>query len=138
MSEASQVVLQLGDGQRRELALVRVERGPKSLLVKFENVDDRDAAIALVGARLFVDRRALPPLPEGETYLVDLIGFRVIAPDGEVGRVVDVLVNPSIDSVIIELPNGKRAEQALAPTFVERTDVDARCLYLTTREGLIE
>jgi len=138
LRERRVLTAELPNGTHRELAVQRVERASKGLLVKFEGIDDRDAAKALGGARLLVKRDELPPLAPGEAYLVDLIGFEVIAPDGVVGVVTDVSVNPSVDSVVIELVDGKRVEQALAPTFVERIDGSARRLYLSSRDGLIE
>lgn len=46
-------------------------------LASVEGVADRDAAEALRGARLFVDRNALPPLAEGQYYQADLVGLAV-------------------------------------------------------------
>jgi 16S rRNA processing protein RimM len=48
------------------------------VLVRVEGVTDRDAAQALHGIRLYVDRAALPALVEEEAfYHADLIGLRV-------------------------------------------------------------
>ena len=50
------------------------------VLVRVEGVKDRDAAQALHGTRLYVERAALPPLAESEAetfYHADLIGLRV-------------------------------------------------------------
>jgi 16S rRNA processing protein RimM len=135
--EARQVLAEFPAGERRTLRVQRVDRAPKGVLVKFEGVDDREAAKALGGARLLVERQALPPLEPGDVYLIDLIGYEVLAPDGPIGRVAEVMVNPSVDSVVIELLDGKRAEQALAPPFFDRIDALARRVYLSSRDGLI-
>jgi 16S rRNA processing protein RimM len=134
-SGAERAVLELSSGERRELAIERATGAGKSLLVKFEGVADRDAAAALGGARILLERT---PLAEGEMYLVDLVGAEVIAPDGPVGRVVDVRVNPSVDSLLIETSDGKRLEQPLTPGFIARLDVEARRVYLANRDGLFE
>jgi 16S rRNA processing protein RimM len=48
------------------------------VLVRVEGVKDRDAAQALHGTQLYVERAALPALAEAETfYHADLIGLRV-------------------------------------------------------------
>lgn len=52
------------------------------LLVRIEGVTDRDAAQALHGTRLYVDRAALPEPEEEEFYHADLIGLRVEDPGG--------------------------------------------------------
>lgn len=131
------VVAELPEGGRERLVLERVQWAFKAYLVKFQGVDDRDAARALAGARLLVpkDRLALAP---GEILLVDLVGFEVVLPDGVVGTVVDVKVNPSVDSVIIQLRDATQVEQALAPSFVERLDLEARKLHLFGRDGFID
>ncbi len=66
------------------------------LSARIEGIDDRTAAEALSGTRLFVPRAALPAPAEDEFYHVDLIGLRadVRGPDGDAdrpwGRVRDV------------------------------------------------
>src|SRR5690606_20271504 len=62
------------------------------LLGAVEGVADRDAAAALRGTRLYVERSALP-VPEDveEFYVADLIGLAVETAGGErLGRVSDV------------------------------------------------
>jgi len=81
---------------RRTWRLEVVGRGPgKSggvVLVRVEGVGDRDAAQALHGTELYVERAALPALAEEETfYHADLIGLRVEDAEGrELGRVTAV------------------------------------------------
>ena len=57
--------------------------GRGRLLVSLDAVDDRDAAEALVGARLIVRAGDLPPPAEGEFYYHELAGFRVETTAGE-------------------------------------------------------
>jgi 16S rRNA processing protein RimM len=57
-----------------------------------EGLDDRNAAEALKGARVFVSRSAFPTPDEDEFYWVDLIGLDVVNKDNQaLGRVVDLL-----------------------------------------------
>ncbi|MEO3428098.1 ribosome maturation factor RimM [Pelagibius sp. CAU 1746] len=62
------------------------------VLAKVEGVGDRDAAQALHGTELYVERSALPALAEEETfYHADLIGLSVEDPEGrELGKVAAV------------------------------------------------
>ncbi|MDA0701644.1 MAG: ribosome maturation factor RimM [Proteobacteria bacterium] len=71
---------------------IRLEgRSGGLLLARLNGVEDRNAAEALKGLRLYVPREALPP-PEGdEFYIVDLIGLAVEGKDGEVfGKVLAI------------------------------------------------
>lgn len=53
-----------------------------AVLARVEGIDDRDAAEALKGTRLYVPRSALPPPEEDEFYHADLLGLRAVRPDG--------------------------------------------------------
>jgi 16S rRNA processing protein RimM len=136
--ELAELNLQLPSGEQRAFRVESISPAGKSLLVKLAGVDDRDAALALRGSRVLVERSALPPLAEGEAYLVDLVGSEVHAPDGPVGEVIGIEVHPSVDALVIRCPDGKLVEQALIPAFVARIDGAARRIELSSRDGLIE
>ncbi len=73
---------------RRELRHAEARRHGKGLVVRLEGIDDRNAALALAKPELWIERRRLPTLKEGEYYRADLIGFEVVNLQGErLGRV---------------------------------------------------
>jgi 16S rRNA processing protein RimM len=87
-----------GNGHDAREARVRSCRrsGVDYVLLGLEGVDDRDAAQALRGCELCLPRAELPPLAEGEHYLIDLIGLRVVLADGTaVGVVEDAFEYPA-------------------------------------------
>jgi 16S rRNA processing protein RimM len=110
---------------------------PKAYLVKLEGIGDRNAAEGLRGATVWVARSELPAADEHEYYLVDLIGAKVIGPEGEVGTVVEIATHPSVDSLVIHTPDGRSVEQPLVPDWVARVSVPEKLVELTTLEGLI-
>jgi 16S rRNA processing protein RimM len=62
------------------------------VVVTAEGLDDRNAAEALRGARVFVSRAAFPTPDTDEFYWVDLIGLDVVNREGQaLGRVEDLL-----------------------------------------------
>ena len=69
-------------GTRRfEIAVKGMAKG--SVLAGIAGVEDRDAAQALKGMRLYVDRAALPAPDEEETYYhADLVGLMAESRDG--------------------------------------------------------
>ncbi|WP_269931915.1 ribosome maturation factor RimM [Aminobacter sp. HY435] len=75
------------DGRAFEIAAIRPAN--EVVVVRFKNVTDRNAAEALTGTELFVDRSALPDDgEEGEFYHTDLVGLVVRDENGEsVGKV---------------------------------------------------
>lgn len=64
------------DGRAFEIAAIRPAN--EVVVVRFKGVTDRNAAEALTGTELFVDRSALPDDgDEGEFYHADLVGLQV-------------------------------------------------------------
>ena len=74
--------VQSEDGARSFTLDVRNRTGKGLILVKIEGVDDRDAAEALKGARLYVARDRLPSTDEDEFYHADLLGLDVVTVEG--------------------------------------------------------
>jgi 16S rRNA processing protein RimM len=75
-----------------------------------EGLDDRNAAEALKGARVYVSRSAFPTPDEGEYYWIDLIGLDVVNPQGDyLGKVAD-LMDTGPHSVLRCVTEAARAE----------------------------
>lgn len=78
-----------------------------ALLLKLEGVVDRNAAEAMRGVIVHVDRRDLPQLPEGEFYASDLVGMLVVDMAGnELGRLSEVLATGSNDVFVVTRSQG--------------------------------
>jgi 16S rRNA processing protein RimM len=110
---------------------------PKAYLVTLEGVAERNAAESLRGRTVWVARSALPTPDDSEYYLVDLLGARVVGPEGEIGTVVEIVTHPSVDAVVIRTPDGRSLEQPLVPAFVSRVSVEEKLVELSTLDGLI-
>jgi len=97
----------LGGVERR---LLSVRNAGKMAVARVEGVNDRNAAEALRGQLIEIDRAALPPLEEGEYYHADLIGLPCEDFDGApVGTVVAVENFGAGDLIEVERPDGKRS-----------------------------
>ena len=81
------------------------------VVVRFKEVQDRNAAKALNGKALFVEREALPDdLEEEEFYHADLVGLRVQDEMGEpIGQVIAVHNFGAGDMLEIRLQGGHSA-----------------------------
>jgi 16S rRNA processing protein RimM len=65
-------------------------------------IGDRDQAARLIGALIEVGREALPVLPKGQYYWVDLIGLQVANTSGAVlGTVRDLTSNGAQDVLVV-------------------------------------
>lgn len=91
------------------LRLIAVRDG-KAPVAQFEGVADRNAAEAMRGALVEIDRAALPQLEDGEYYHADLIGLTCFSESGEtIGSVLAVENYGAGDLLDIELVDGGRA-----------------------------
>ena len=126
------------DGARTfTLELVGTAKGV--LIVRLAGVADRDAAQALSGTRLYVDRGRLPEPDEGEFYHADLIGMAVEAPDGAplgtIRAVDDYGAGPLLELVLVE---GRAVMVPFTVAVVPTIDVKARRAVVVLPEGALE
>jgi 16S rRNA processing protein RimM len=118
-------------GEKFEVA--RVERVNLGYLVALEGVTDRNAADALRGREVLVDRRELPPPEEDELYAVDLIGFEVADAAGKLYGVVEDLEEAGAQD-LLRLQDG-----ALVPLgLVQEVMSEARRIVIEVPDGLFD
>lgn len=95
-------------GERREIRDLRDAN--KMAIARLDGVSDRNAAEALRGQLVEVDRDALPPLGEGEYYHADLVGLPCVGPSGELlGTVAGIEDFGAGELIEVMLVNGKRS-----------------------------
>jgi len=103
----------------RMLSLLSV-RGGGQPVARFAGIDDRNAAEALRGSLVTVEREALPALADGEYYHADLIGLPCVDSAGEpIGTVFAVENFGAGDLLEIERPDGKRGLVPFKPGIAE-------------------
>ena len=93
-------------------------------------IDDRTAAEALKGSRIFISRSSFPSVAKDEYYWVDLIGLDVINREGEALGVVKELLSTGPQTVLVmeyQL-DGKTAERMIpfVSVYVDEVDIAAK------------
>jgi 16S rRNA processing protein RimM len=84
----------------------------------------------------------LPPLEEGEFYVCDMAGARVVVREGEgepraIGKVSELRAYPSVDVLVVEAADGGPPwEVPLVEAFVEKVDTREGLVTLSTVEGI--
>jgi 16S rRNA processing protein RimM len=72
------------------------------VVAKLRGIDDRDAARALIGADVAVERAALPECRAGQYYWTDLEGLEVVTPAGDrLGTVDHLIATPAHDVLVL-------------------------------------
>jgi 16S rRNA processing protein RimM len=96
------------------------------------DVDNRDAAEALKGARVFIPRSSFPTAGTDEYYWVDLIGLAVVNREGmELGQVKELLSTGPQTVLVIEHTQDGKVLQRMIPfvsAFVDEVDLNGKCI----------
>ena len=96
---------------RRTFKLKVVRVTDKGIIARVEGIADRNAAEALKGIELYVERAKLPAPSEGEYYHADLIGLRAVSPEGEeIGKIIAVSNFGAGDLLEIQVKDGTATE----------------------------
>jgi 16S rRNA processing protein RimM len=122
----------------RERALVRAQRDRDEWLVTVEGVTDRDAAEALRGAAVRVDRDAIP-VADDELLVADLIGCTVFDVAGQtLGEVTGSFDSGAHEVLEVRTPSGKEFMLPLVDAMVTEVDVGARKIVCDPPPGLVD
>ncbi|MBR2080857.1 MAG: 16S rRNA processing protein RimM [Oscillospiraceae bacterium] len=122
------------DGKPHRAESCRVQK--TCVLLKLEGTDDVDAARALRGKTVCIDREDAR-LPEGSVFVQDLIGLRVIDQNGtEIGEITEVIQLPKHDVYVVRGAAGEYQIPAVKE-FIKKTDTDAGTVDVVLIEGML-
>lgn len=116
----------------------RVQFQNKLIILTLATVSSREAADVLRGKYLHIPADQALDLPDGSSYIYDLIGLEVYTNKNEfVGTVKDFQEYPANDMFVIE--NNER-EYLIpdVPDIVEDVDLDAGTIIINPIDGLLD
>lgn len=109
------------------------------VVVKFEGIDSIDDVISWKGCDLMVSREDAIPLAEGEYFIADLIGCKVIGDDGrDIGVLKDVLETGANDVLIVNTHEGKELLIPWIDDCLLSVDLEKEEILVHLLEGLEE
>ena len=121
----------------RNLRILSVDPSGTDLRIRFAGLEDRNTAETLKGVQLVMDARDRRILSAGEWWPEDLVGCSAVDLAGAiVGEVVDVILAGVQDRLVVEDPDGARAEIPFVEALVPRVDTEERVVTLDLPEGL--
>lgn len=119
-----------------EVETVRFHRD--GVLLKFEGIDDRNAAETLRDLLVLVPIELGAPLEEGEYYTYELMGVSVFTDAGEFIGIIEEIWETGANDVFV-LRGSQRGEVLIPDTeeVVQSIDLDAQKMIITPIPGLL-
>jgi 16S rRNA processing protein RimM len=128
-----------GEEETPTLTIAEAKPFKKGLIVRFEELQDRDSAELWRGRYLLAPFSELPPLQEDEVYLHDLIGMTVVSVAGEtLGTVSTFYELPQ--GIILDVDTARSGTVMIPyrPEIIVRTDIGARTIVINDTLGLLD
>ena len=116
----------------RKLAIKEAKTHSDTVVATAQDVDDRTAAEALRGARIFVSRASFPTADKDEFYWVDLIGLNVMNREGVgLGQVKELLSTGAQTVLVMEFVRDGKTQERMIPfvaVYVDEVDTVKRLI----------
>lgn len=129
--------LLLDDGRTLHLTNARFHK--RMALVKCREVNNMNEAELLRGQKVFIRTEDLPELEEGEFYVADLLGCKVIDTGGaEIGELKDVISTGSNDVYVVAASGGKELLVPALKQHVKEINPEERRIVVELPEWVDE
>ena len=135
------VLLLEREGKSVSAAIEAVRYQKDKPVVRLEGIEDRNAAEDIRGMEISIMAADLEELPEGEHYVRDLIGCRVvdIAQGGaEIGVLADVIQNTAQSILDVRTPDGKSVLIPAVDAFLRSIDEEAGLIEVELIPGFLD
>ena len=128
-----------GQSSRRNFLVEWSKIQGELALVKLGGIDSREEAVELGGLALEIPRSEVPPHPEGEHYMFELVGMKVTRTDGiELGAVAEVMETGSNIVYVVKSRDGKETLIPATRDVVEKLDYENSEILVRPVPGLFD
>lgn len=122
-----------------ELDIVSVKFFKNMVILKFKQFSNINEIEKYRNAELFVTRENAVPLKEGEYFVCDLIGLKVVDEENnEIGVVTDVLQTAANDVYEIETSDGKKHLFPAIKQCILNVDLENSVMKVHVMKGLMD
>ncbi|WP_288681909.1 ribosome maturation factor RimM [uncultured Eubacterium sp.] len=136
--DLKEVILDTGKEQLN-LHVTSVKHFKNMVILKFKEFDNINDIIPYKGMDLLVTRENAIPLEEGEYYIADIIGSKVITDEDKIlGTLTDVLQTGANDVYVVKTKDGK---EVLLPSIEECVldrDIENKIVKVHIMKGLLD
>ncbi len=120
--------------------ITRAKEHKNQVIIKFEDINDRNGAESMRGVVLYIHENELPELADDEVYIHAILGLEIIDfnSNQRVGTLerVDFISSQEIWTIIDDV-----GDEILFPAvseFVEKIDLENEKIFINPPEGLLE
>ncbi len=132
-------VLLQADTQNREMKIESVRFFKQFVILKFQGIDDMDAALLLKGKSLLVARKDAVRLSRDEYFIADLIGLEVFDESGErLGVITDVLQTGANDVYAVGMTDGRELLLPAIKECILKIDMEKHLVRVHVMDGLMD
>jgi 16S rRNA processing protein RimM len=125
------------DGSTRALTLTTARAVQRHMLVRFDEVTNREGAATLTNGRLFAEEERLPDPGPGVAYNFQLIGLDVFTEEGQrIGRLAEIWPTPA-HPVLVVRGEGEVLVPAI-PEFVRAVSLEEGRVTVRLLPGMEE
>lgn len=125
--------------EQMTLHVERVRYFKNLVIVKFKEFNDINQVEGFRKCDIMVTREHAVPLEEGEFFLCDIIGAKVVEEDDTpIGTVTDVMETGANDVFVIQTEDGKEVLFPSIPECIRKVDVENQVVVAHIMPGLME
>ena len=107
--------------------------------MKFKGIDNINDIEKYKGKDLLVTRENAIPLEEGEYYIFDVLGSKVVTEEGiEIGELKEILQTGANDVYVVKTTAGKEVLIPSIPQCILNVDIDAKVVTVHLLDGMME
>lgn len=123
--------------EHRPMTLTSVRPHASGLLVKFKGVETPEDAGTFRNQWVYVLSKDVPPLPDGQIYQHELLGFKVVEEnDNVLGELVEIIETGANEVYVVRDDSGKEILLPAIPSVILDLDIGRRLMKVHLLEGL--
>ncbi|NLB70424.1 MAG: 16S rRNA processing protein RimM [Chloroflexi bacterium] len=125
----------VGD-EKGEMIVASIRWKANLLLLRFDGIDNPEAASKLTNYEVFTKTRNLPKLPEGQYYHHQLIGLEVWQGDEFLGELTDIMETGANDVYVIQKDDAAELLIPAIPDVIKVINPEEGIMIVELLEGL--
>jgi len=122
-----------------DLEIEGVKYFKKFVILKFKGIDSINDIEKYKGMSLLVSREHALALEEGQYFIADMIGMKVVQEDGTyLGKLVEVMITGANDVYVVKMANKKEILIPAIKKCILDISVNEKCMKVHLLEGLLD